>query len=294
MVRRAAVLFVVVLALGVLSAVLIVNSLRVVQRVTYISQVKGTVEVKEPGERQFRPLMGDERVLAGTIVRTGKNAGALLHWVDGTRLQAGAETTLKVLECRLDKRTDTALSLFQLDVGRIWARVIRGLSADSKFEIRTPTATAGVRGTTFSVEVGPDGSTEIRVYEGDVEVQSGGQTYGVDEGHAVAVRGGGEMDARELSEEEQADAEEAGVATPLLIVGEPKGPVPAGQAVTIRGTGEPGAELTINGKGVPLEADGAFAFEYVPEAKGGSETLTIIETNARGVRNEEKLTITVE
>lgn len=294
MLRRAAVLFLVVFALGVLSAVLIVNSLRVVQRVTYISQVKGSVEVKEPGESQFRPLTGDARVLAGTIVHTGKDAGALLHWVDGTRLQAGADTTLKVLECRLDKRTDAALSLFQLDVGRIWVRVIRSLSADSKFEIRTPTATAGVRGTTFSIEVGPDGSTEILVYEGDVEVQSGGQTYGVDEGQAVAVRGGGEMDARELSEEEQTDAEDVEVTKPLLTVREPQGPVRAGQAVTIRGTGEPGAELTINGKDVPVEADGAFSFEYVPETKGSTDSLTIVETDARGVRNEEKLTITVE
>jgi hypothetical protein len=293
--RRAAVLFVVVFALGALSAVLILNSLRVVQRVTFISRVTGTVEVKEPGQSDFRPLTGEARVLAGTIVRTGEKASALLHWVDGTRLQAGAETTLKVLECRFDKRTDTALSFFQLDVGRIWVRVIRSLSADSKFEIRTPTATAGVRGTTFAVEVAPEGSTEILVYEGDVHVRSGEQTYGIEEGHAVTIRGEGEMDARELSEEEQATGGSADAAKPLLIVAEAPGPepVPAGQAVTIRGKGEPGAELSINGNDVPMAPDGSFSFDYLPEAKG-TETVKIVETDARGVRSEEKLTVKVE
>lgn len=294
--RRAAVLFVVVFALGALSAVFIANSLRVVQRVTFISQIKGTVEVKEPGEREFRALAGEARVLAGTIVRTGESAGALLHWADGTRLQAGAETTLKVLECRLNQRTNAGLSLLELDVGRIFVRVMRSLSADSKFEVRTPTATAGVRGTTFSVEVGADGSTEILVYEGDVEVRSGEQTFGVEEGHAVAIRGEGEMDARELSDEEQAGAEDADVVKPLLIVEEPTGPeaVPAGQAVTIRGRGEAGAELTINGKDVPIGADGTFSFDYVPEAKQGTESIEVVETDARGVRSEEKLTVKIE
>jgi hypothetical protein len=70
-------------------------------------------------------------------------------------------------------------------------------------------------------------------------------------------------------------------------------PVPAGQAVTIRGKGEPGAELSINGNDVPMAPDGSFSFDYLPEAKG-TETVKIVETDARGVRSEEKLTVKVE
>jgi len=295
MLRRAAVLSIVVFALGTLSAVLILNSLKVVQRVTFIGQVHGVVEVKEPGEAGFRPLSTEARVLAGTIVRTGENASAVLHWVDGTRLQAGADTTLKVLECRFDKRTNAALSLFRLDVGRIWVRVIRSLSADSKFEIRTPTATAGVRGTTFSINVDPDGGTEILVYEGDVEVRSGEQTYGVERGHAVAVRAQGDMDARELTEEERAKAEGADVARPLLVVTQPQDgqSVTAGEAVTVRGRAEAGAKLSIDGQVVDVTPEGTFALDYVPDEKG-TTTIEIVETDARGVKSEQALTLEVE
>jgi hypothetical protein len=295
MLRRAAVLFIVVFALGVSCVVLIVNSLRVVQRVTFITHVRGSVEVKEPGESDFHPLAGEAHVLAGSIVRTGKEASALLHWVDGTRLQAGADTTLKVLECRFDKRTDAGRSLFQLDVGRIWVRVLRSLSADSKFEIRTPTATAGVRGTTFSVEVQADGSTKILVYEGDVHVQSGEKAYGVQEGQALAIQGEGDAAARELTEEERADGEQASVAKPLLVVTDPDDgqSAPAGQPLTVRGRGEAGADLSINGEPAPIGPDGTFSFDYVPD-KPGTETIEIIETDARGTEASEKVTIKVE
>ncbi len=295
MLRRAAVLSIVVFALGALSAVLILNSLKVVQRVTFIGQVRGAVEVKEPGEADFRPLSTEARVLAGTIVRTGENASAVLHWVDGTRLQAGANTTLKVLECRFDKRTNAASSFFRLDVGRIWVRVIRSLSADSKFEIHTPTATAGVRGTTFSMNVAPDGGTEILVYEGDVEVRSGEQTYGIEQGHAVAIRSQGDMDARELTKEERARGEEADFARPLLVVTQPKDgqSVTAGQTVMVRGRGEAGADLSINGEAVDVTPDGTFAFDYLPDEKG-TTTIEIVETDMRGLKSEQKLTIEVE
>ena len=292
MLRRAAVLFIVVFALGALSAVLIVNSLNVVQRVTFISHIRGPVEVKEPGEADFRPLTAEARVLAGSIVRTGKDAGALLHWVDGTRLQAGAETTLTVLECRLDKRTDQVLSLFQLEVGRIWVRVIRSLSADSKFEIQTPTATAGVRGTTFALEVGADGATDVLVYEGNVHVQSGGQGFSVPQGQALAIRAEGDGTARELTEDERDRAERAGLGKPLLSITHPKGErsVRQGEPLTVRGRTDAGAELSIDGESVPVEADGTFSFDFTPAAKGG-QTIEITATDALGEETSERLTI---
>lgn len=206
--RRVALLFVVVFGLLVFTGIVTVNSLGVVERVTLVDHIRGAVEAKQPGETGFKPLSGEARVLSGTVLRTGRDAGALLHWADGTRLEAGAETTLTVLKCQLNKRTSASLRLFKLDVGRILVQVMRALSASSKFEVRTPTATAGVRGTEFSVRVKPNGSTEVLVYEGNVAVESGGKSLGVGQGQAVSVNGTGSVaNTRQLGDADRTEWE---------------------------------------------------------------------------------------
>ena len=215
--RRAALLAVVAFVLIMFTGIVVVNSLNVVQRVTFIDHVRGTVEARQPGEGAFKPLAGEARVLSGTVLRTGKDAGALLHWADGTRLEAGPESRLTVLKCRLDKRTNAAVSLFKLDVGRIFVRVVRALSANSKFEIHTPTATAGVRGTEFSICVSPDGTTEVLVYEGNVSVDSGGKSVGVPQGQAFMVNSAGNIrTTRHLHEAERKEWQKTAAATALL------------------------------------------------------------------------------
>jgi len=209
-VRRAALLFVVVFGLLVFTGIVTINSLSVVERVTLVDHIRGTVEAKQPGETGFKPLSGEARILSGTVLKTGRDAGALLHWADGTRLEAGAETTLTVLRCQLNKRTSASLRLFKLDVGRILVHVIQALSASSKFEVRTPTATAGVRGTEFAVKVASDGSTEVLVYEGNVAVGSGGKSLGVGQGHAVSVNGTGSVtDTHQLGDADRSEWEKS-------------------------------------------------------------------------------------
>lgn len=57
---------------------------------------------------------------------------------------------------------------FKLWSGNVFAKVKSLFSASSKFEVQTPTTTAGVRGTSFTVSVKPDGSTDVGVYSGAV------------------------------------------------------------------------------------------------------------------------------
>ncbi len=61
---------------------------------------------------------------------------------------------------------------FKLWTGNVFAKVKSLFSPNSKFEVQTPTTTAGVRGTSFSVSVGQGGSTDVGVYSGSVGVKS--------------------------------------------------------------------------------------------------------------------------
>ncbi len=56
-------------------------------------------------------------------------------------------------------------------VGSVWAKV-KKVTGNKKFEVKTKTAVAGVRGTVFSVTALMDESSIIKVYEGEVGVNN--------------------------------------------------------------------------------------------------------------------------
>ncbi len=207
--RRAAVLFIVSFVLIIFTAILFTNSLTVVQHVTRVSDVVGPVEIKGPGGSSFKAITGDASVQSGTVVRTGPKASAVLSWADGTRMKADADTELTIEKCRMNKRKKATTSLFSLNVGKIWVDVVGVLSSESKFEISTPTVTAGVRGTTFSVEVAPTGETNVFVHEGTVAVAGGGPPIAVKAGSAARVNSGGSVDVRGLTDVERTSVVEA-------------------------------------------------------------------------------------
>jgi tetratricopeptide (TPR) repeat protein len=60
-------------------------------------------------------------------------------------------------------------SVFGLDFGQIWGRAIR---PEDRLIFETPTATAAVRGTDWSLSVEPDGAMRVLVFEGVVELSN--------------------------------------------------------------------------------------------------------------------------
>jgi len=208
-VRRAAVLFIIVFVLVVFSAILFTNTMSVVQRVARISNVRGTVELKAPGQDAFVAVTADRNARTGSVLRTGQDGHATLRWTDGTSLRVSPDTTLTIDKCSFNKRSNVSLSHFTLSAGRVWVHVVKLLSAEAKFEISTPTATAGVRGTSFAVEVTSGGGTDVRVYEGEVEVSSGAKSLGVKQGQRIDVAAVGDAALHELTEAEQAAGERA-------------------------------------------------------------------------------------
>jgi len=62
----------------------------------------------------------------------------------------------------------------RLLVGDLWAKVAKAVGGDSRFEVQTANAVAGVRGTTFRVDAKADRSVVVKVYGGTVAVAGGG------------------------------------------------------------------------------------------------------------------------
>src|SRR6266404_347254 len=126
----------------------------VVPRVTVFRQkTSGAANLKNAsGEVAVK----DMSVGWGDIIRTETSGRARIHLHDGSLLSLGSNSTLRVV--KHDSRSQqTAL---ELGYGRIRCQVA-SLTRDGKFELRTPTAVAGVIGTDFGADSSQPDSTQF-------------------------------------------------------------------------------------------------------------------------------------
>lgn len=99
----------------------------------------------------------------GDSVITGEDSRAEISFQDGSAVRISDRARLVV------QQADTLRSL-KLFWGKVWARIAKLSSSKNCFQVETPTAVAGVRGTVFRVEIQADSTTRVAVEEGEVEV----------------------------------------------------------------------------------------------------------------------------
>ena len=264
--RKFALLFICLLGLGLFVMASVMQSLFVIQRLAAVTNVAGSVSILPQGAKAFVGLGDRKRVLAGDVVRTGSDGWLTLKWVDNSKIRVGPGTTLKVLRCQFSPSRDADTYLFKMDVGQVWVRVLKALSKPSKFEIATPTATAAVRGTVFSVKVAPDGKTQVTVLEGEVRVRSGDSEILVPRSQAADAGSGGPkaMTAAQKSGWDRVQD----LALPELSLNDTCPLNDAATMVTVAGKAEKGAQVSVNGQPVQSSADGVFSAQVPVPASG--------------------------
>ncbi|OQA56572.1 MAG: FecR protein [Candidatus Omnitrophica bacterium ADurb.Bin277] len=101
-----------------------------------------------PAEEGMVLLPGDE-------LRTAKDAPSvevILENGEAGRIEVSGGSWLRIPKVEKDPETGDKTTLLDLAVGKMLLKV-EALKGDSRFEVRTPTALTGVRGTMFDVEV---------------------------------------------------------------------------------------------------------------------------------------------
>ena len=153
----------------------------------HLTAVQGSVFLELPGKSEGAAHMGDI-VPAGTRVRTAAQSIAQVTFADGSvlRLDAGSQVQLSP-----SKRLSAKKSVM-LFFGQLWNKVAHS-DANHAYEVKTPNAVCGVRGTEFVAHVADDGSLRV----------------GVDQGRVVVSH---ESDAQAVDSGQQADADDQGVA----------------------------------------------------------------------------------
>jgi len=152
------------------------------ESVATIVALQGSLEIQQG--KAWAPLgMGDE-VNRGAHLRTGTGTRAKLLFQDDTVIDLGASSNLDIetFETQAGKRQAT----LRLGKGKLHAWVGEHYkAAKARFEIETPTAVAGVRGTEFLVVYSPETeltevvgiADEVQVF-GKLGVLSGGVDVG--------------------------------------------------------------------------------------------------------------------
>ncbi|MEO0459433.1 MAG: FecR domain-containing protein [Myxococcota bacterium] len=123
------------------------------------------------GSHQRAALERGASVEQGDQIRTGADSAIRIVFSDRSLLNIGPNASVVIQDYTVAKSERRRRVGIKLWAGRAWARVTTWFgSGENRFEVKTPNAVAGVRGTEFAVNVDPDGETTVTVFEGAVEV----------------------------------------------------------------------------------------------------------------------------
>ncbi|MBI5508624.1 MAG: FecR domain-containing protein [Deltaproteobacteria bacterium] len=155
-----------------------------------LTLVKGQAFTTAAGGSEAKAAQGDS-VAPGTKIRTGKDGLVEVTFTDGSLLKIQAGSSLVLSGAKRQKKKNVVVLFF----GRVWSKVTKS-GGETNYEINTPNAVCGVRGTEFDTVVADDGSARVRVTSGTV---------------GVAGDGSGE---RAVGANQQVDADDDGVEPP--------------------------------------------------------------------------------
>jgi hypothetical protein len=119
----------------------------------------------------YLPLRTGETLAEGDRVRTGPNGFATLELPDGSYVTIAQDGELDIGKLRHVVLTGAGDRVFNLRHGEVESQVTHATRGDDRFQIRSPSVVAGVRGTRFRVDY--DGSTQttaVAVLDGAVGV----------------------------------------------------------------------------------------------------------------------------
>ncbi len=117
-----------------------------------VKKVVGAVEIVRDG-KPLTVAMGT-RLQAGDVIKTSQNSGVGLMLKDETRMSLGANSQVALEKFSFDANTYVGSLLVNVNKGTF--AMVSGLVAKNNpaaAQVKTPTATAAIRSSSFAVEV---------------------------------------------------------------------------------------------------------------------------------------------
>ncbi|MCM8819335.1 MAG: FecR domain-containing protein, partial [Candidatus Omnitrophica bacterium] len=152
--------------------------------------LSGEVQIYKKQEGDWRPAKVNDIFSEGDILQIGQDGKAEVRLANGNVIYIQPNTELEIITLRYDPKTGNYENTFQMTKGRIFG-VVEKINEKSTFQVKTPIATCGVRGTFFDFSFFPektDTALEVFFEGGNGEVINNfGQIQHVGAGQSVIV-----------------------------------------------------------------------------------------------------------
>lgn len=133
------------------------------------------------GNNPYTPLVAGTTLGEGDRIRTGHNGFVTLELPDGSHVTMSPDGLLDIDKLRRTVLTGSGDRVLGLRRGEVASEVTHATKKDDRFQIRSPSVVAGVRGTRFKVAYDGDAqTTAVEVLDGAVGVDpaaAGGKAY---------------------------------------------------------------------------------------------------------------------
>lgn len=135
--------------------------------------IEGSAVVVQPGKASGIPLEEGSPVYTGDLIQTFAKSKVKILFQDDSVVVVGPQSQFQIDEHMFSAEKNERVATFKLLLGRIRVLVGRhATAAGSRFEVTTPTAVTGVRGTHFIIEVLDDNETNVFTIEGELLVDN--------------------------------------------------------------------------------------------------------------------------
>lgn len=121
-----------------------------------LSILAGTVQHVPAGGTQPKPAVNGMNLNLGDRVTTGPKSTALITFLEGSTLTVQPESDVAVTKADIGKKSSKVK--VQINVGTVWARVVRLVDPDSSFSLESNTATATVHDGLIGGQQNADGT----------------------------------------------------------------------------------------------------------------------------------------
>lgn len=119
-----------------------------------VAKVSGIVKIIPKGASEGRGANINDIVGEGDRIETGENGYIEIRLDNNNAINLKPNTKLSIIKLLLNPSTKEFENIFEVTIGNVKAR-IEGLKGNSKFEVKTPTAVCGARGTIIYIKVTP-------------------------------------------------------------------------------------------------------------------------------------------
>lgn len=137
-----------------------------------VIDIKGIALIQHAQTSELKKLNLKDRVFPGDVIKTEEKSHVKIFLIDETIIIIGPKAHFKLETFSFSPSNNKREANVKLLVGKARFNLQRKFSESSKFNVSTPTAIAGVKGTNFLVWVISDEITKFFVSEGEISIRN--------------------------------------------------------------------------------------------------------------------------